>query len=91
MGSGSFTSAQIESETTSTAINYFHGAYKVEFSTPIIVNRGSFEIELSHSGYTFSESAYVGWIREHERVVNLFTSPDYTIKNPLAVEIWELR
>lgn len=88
LGSATFTSADIEAIDGVTALNYFHGAYKVEFTDPVIVNRGEFEIELSHSGYTFAESAYLGWIREHERIINPFTSTGNDAENPLAVEIW---
>lgn len=88
LGSKEFTSASIEAATSSTALNYFHGRVAVIFDSPIVVNRGTFEIKLSSSGYSFSEAAYIGWIREHERVVNVFTPTTSTLNNPLAVEVW---
>lgn len=88
--SESFDSAEMESLVDDiSATNFYHGAYKIEFSSPIRVIRGDFQIVLSHSGYAFSESAYLGWIREHERLVNEFTSPNNYAKHPLAVEVWE--
>jgi len=90
IGSVTFTSAQMESDITAvTATNVFHGPYRLTFAAPLVLNRGTFQIKMISSGYTFSESAYFGWIREHERVVNNFTSTGNTRNNPLAIELWE--
>lgn len=88
LGSKNFTSADIEALDGVTALNYYHGAFRVLFDNPIVLNPGTVEIKLSHSGYTFSESAYLGWIREHERTVNQFTDTGNDFQNPLAVELW---
>lgn len=88
LGSKDFTSASIEGDGPATATNYFHGPVALIFDSPIVVNRGAFEITLSSSGYTFSEAAYIGWIAEHENIVNNFTSTGNTLDNPLSVEIW---
>lgn len=88
LGSKSFTSADIETIDGVTASNYFHGAYRLTFANPIILNPGQVTVKLTSSGYTFSESAYIGWIREHERTVNAFTDTGNDWQNPLAVEFW---
>lgn len=88
IGSVSFTSADIESNTAATNSNYFHGPYLIDFTNPVIVQPGTFQIKLSAAGYSFSESAYFGWVREHERIINNFTDPINDAENPLAVEFW---
>ena len=92
VGSKTFTSAQMESEIADvTSVNFFHGPYKIEFDSPIVVNRGSFDIKLSHSGYSFSETDYIGWVREHERTVNDFAAVSTNTEHPKAVEVWEYK
>ena len=89
LGSKSLTSTEIESLYTDiTNINYAHGPIKFEFDNPIVVNRGAFSIQLSSSGYSFSENAYFGWTRKHEGFVNIFTDPNLITSNPLSVEVW---
>lgn len=91
LGEQSLTSLDIENNSEATSINYFHGPFRILFDSPIIINKGDFEIRLTSSGYTFSDASYLGWIREHDRIVNDFIPTDSTYHNPLAVELWEWR
>jgi len=67
--SKTFTSADIKSD-LSTSDNYAHLWKALEFSNPIYLSKGTYTLELSHSGYSFSESSYLGWIKEHENIFN---------------------
>lgn len=89
LGSVSTTSAAIESTTTSTNINFFHGHLSFQFTNPIIVNRGSFLIELSASGYTFTENDYFGWVKPHENkyITESYTAADDS-QNSFGIQIW---
>jgi hypothetical protein len=70
------TSADIEANSDATPTNYFHGYYRFDFSGPIVINPGSFTVRLNSSGYTFSESAYIGWVKPHE---NKLVEEGYTL------------
>lgn len=65
--SKTFTSADIKSD-LSTSDNYAHLWKVIEFSNPVHLSKGSYTLELSHSGYTFSDTSYLGWIKEHENI-----------------------
>jgi hypothetical protein len=90
--SEALTSSYIEANSSSTALNYSHGFIKFNFTNPFILNAGDFTLELSNDSYTFSESAYVGWVKYHEN--NPFTqdySPNNGVNNTFGVEFWETR
>jgi hypothetical protein len=89
LASKSYTATEIETLAGLTPGDYFHGPFNFEFDDSIVVNKGNFTIQLSASGYTFSESAYFGWVKPHE---DISVDIDYTItngrQNPFGVEIW---
>lgn len=63
--------------------------FPVIFDQAIHLPTGDYKLRLSSSGYSFSESAYMGWVRDHEdlKVPLLYTPPD-DFHNPLSYEIW---
>ena len=84
-----FTSLDIENSTPSTAINFYHGRYNVGLDSPVVINEGTFEVRITSSGYSFSESDYLGWIKPHE---NIRIESDYNItndaQNAFGLELW---
>jgi len=72
--------------------NYSHGFYSFEFDTAINLTPATYTLELSSSGYTFDDAAYVGWIKEHENNTNNFTSTiSNYFDNPFSFQIWEYK
>lgn len=84
----SLTSAEIETNAGLNPNEFMHGPINFEFSNGVPINRGTFQIKLTNSGYAFSESAYLAWQRPHENFINDFTDPNNVIQNPLGVELW---
>lgn len=69
LASVDFTSAEIKTN-LSTSDNYAYLWKTLQFSDPVFVSKGSYSLVLSSSGYSFSESSYLGWIKEHENIFN---------------------
>ena len=90
--STAITSTYLEANTDATAINYFHGQIRFDFASPFVIQRGDLTLELTAAGYTFSESAYFGWVKRHE---NLVFTQDYTPASgaykPFGVEFWKYK
>ena len=89
LASQDFTSAEIKTD-LSTSDNYAHIWKVIQFNDPVFLLDDDYILELSSSGYTFSESAYVGWIKEHESQFNdtSFTGL-YDIDRPFSFQIFE--
>jgi len=89
--SKTFTSADIKSD-LSTADNYAYLWKVLDFSGNLQLENGTYTLEISSSGYTFSESAYLGWIRPHENIFNTGDgSNDSILNNPFGFRIFELK
>ena len=89
--SQTFDSAEIKSD-LSTSDNFAHIWKRLVFSTPFQLSKGTYTLELSSSGYTFAESAYIGWIREYENVFNETSGTiDTLFDNPFSFQIFENR
>ena len=87
LASASFTSADIKSD-LSTTDDYAYLYKALNFSLPL--KKGSYQLVLSSSGYTYSASSFIGWIKSHENVfIEPTTSLDNFIDNPLDVLIYE--
>jgi len=87
LASASFTSADIKSD-LSTTDDYAYLYKALNFSLPL--KKGSYQLVLSSSGYTYSASSFMGWIKSHENVfIEPTTSSDNFIDNPLDVLIYE--
>lgn len=93
VGSATFTAASLKSD-IGTAHDYFFAWANLTPLPPgggasdvISLKPGTVTFELSSSGYTFSDSAWIGWVQEHE-----FAIPtDYTVstdtQNPRSVKL----
>lgn len=87
--SKSLTMAAIITGASWTAGQYHHGMLNFEFDSPLVLYPESYVVQLTSTGYTFSESSYVGWIKSHEDQVNeisgdIVLPTDY----PHEFEIW---
>lgn len=91
LASRDFTSTELKS-LLNTANNYAHGFFKLDFDEPVPLKNGTYQVELSASGYTFSESAYLAWVKDHD---NVFHEIDGTVDGdedkPLTFELWTYR
>jgi len=91
IGTKSLTSADIESMNTEgiTASNYYHGYITFEFDVFSYLKRGVYTVELNSSGYVFSENAWIGWIKDHDRFnYPRNFSPVTDLTNPYTIEMW---
>ena len=85
--SKTFTSAEIKSDLETTD-NYAHIWKGIVFSNPAHIENGQYELELSSSGYTYSDTSYLGWIREHENLTNeIDGTPVSDMQNPRAFQL----
>ena len=87
-----YTAAEIETLAGFTANQYHHGYFTFEFDSHYPIKRNTtYRIELTSSGYSFSESAYIAWIRPHENGFNNSTI-DLTdaANNPFGYQVWSL-
>jgi len=88
LGSLSFTSADIQSDlNTSNTYAYLHKA--LEFTNDIPLRAGTYTLEMSASGYTYSPDSFISWVKNND----LFFEVDGTISNdtnnPHSFELWE--
>lgn len=67
LASADFTSTVIKSD-LSTSDNYAHLYKALTFSLPL--KKGSYDLVLSSSGYTYSSSSFLGWVKSYENVFN---------------------
>ena len=88
IASKSFTSAQFYSAIP-TANIYAHAYFSVQLDNKVHLPSTVYKLRLSASGYTFLNTSYVGWVRDHEDLkVPLGFIPDSDLFNPLSYEIW---
>jgi len=91
LGSASLDIATIKTNAVFANNQYHYGFIRWQFADNLVLNRGTYTIELTSSGYTFSPSSYFGWIREYEALTNNITEgqvANLDIENPLSVQIW---
>lgn len=70
--------------------NFAHGYFLFEFDKPIAMRAKTYNIEVSGvNGYTFSDSAYLGWIKEHDPLkVNTGPNLGDPFKNAFSYQLW---
>lgn len=86
-----FTSASIKTD-LSTSNNYAWIWKAFQFTNPIPLASGVYTLELSSSGYTFSDSSYLGWISDYESDYQRQTdTPSNDGENPQAFQLFEYR
>lgn len=82
------TSATSLSASEINSSNFFHGFVRFEMKVQLMKDV-TYRIVLKSSGYTFSESAYLGWCNSYDFPVY---SSDYPITQvtqyPLSLEAW---
>lgn len=85
--SKSFTSSDIKTSLDTTN-NNAHVFYPVINDNPCQIERGTYTITLSSSGYTQTSSSYIGWIQQFEDIQNVLSyTPSGIGSRPLAVRI----
>lgn len=67
--SESFSSNDIKNA-IGTTDNYAHVFYPIIPIDPVQIESGSFTIKLTSSGYSPTESAFIGWVQQHENIQN---------------------
>ena len=89
LASGDFTSADMQTQ-MGTTDNYFWLNAAVTFSGLVALKKGTYDLVLSSSGYTYSPLSFIAWVRSHENIFNERTDTfvDYTT-NPFDVLIYE--
>jgi hypothetical protein len=69
---------------------YAHLLYRVDLNKTLPLKKGTYKLKLSSSGYIYSDSSFLGWVKEHENLkgeVNGVPSSDS--QNPLTFELVE--
>jgi len=90
LSSKSITLAEIKSSASWLDNEYHWGMILFNLDNNVPVQKDvTYTIELSASGYSFNESSYVGWIKEHEDETNTFTKTTGTdFNNPFSYQLW---
>lgn len=72
--------------------NYFHGYIRFDITIGLMIGK-TYRIALvAAGGYTFSESAYIGWCNGYDLgKYNLSYESNSTFEEPLDMEIWSLQ
>lgn len=83
----SFTSANAKAA-ANLSENYFHIYYSLS-TTPFMLPRGTYEIKLEHSGYTFNTSSWMGWCKDLVPFGRLTGTPSDFTENPFSFTILE--
>jgi len=87
LSTATFTSADIKTD-LSTTDDYAYLYKALNFSLPL--KKGSYDLVLSSSGYTYDASSFLGWIKSHENVfIEPTTAIGNFIDNSLDVLIYE--
>ena len=85
----SFTSQDIKSS-CGLSEAYFHAYYAISM-TPFLLPRGEYTIKLESSGYTFSESSFVGWCKDVDPVGRVSGTPENYTENPFSFNLIEYK
>jgi len=87
--SKSFTSADIKTDLSTTdAYAWLYKAIQFDYTIPL--RAGSYDFVLSHSGYTYSDSSFLGWVKSHENIFNsLSDAYSGDTNNPQDILIYE--
>jgi len=88
LGSVSFTSADIQSD-LNTSNNYAYIYKKLEFTNDIPLRAGSYTVEMSSSGYTYSASSFMGWAKNNDVFFDITGTVNNETNNPHSFELWE--
>jgi hypothetical protein len=68
---------------------YAHVHLPLLLASPKSLPPGEYKLKLESTGYTFSESSYLAWVKEHENLcVPLGYSPTSHAQNPMTYKLW---
>ena len=72
-----------------TVDDFAHGFFPFIDDSLMIVENGDFTVTLTAvSGYSYNESSFIGWVRQHEDIQNAMNyTPLNDSENPLAARI----
>lgn len=88
LGSVSFTSADIQSDlSTSNTYAYLHKA--LEFTNDIPLRAGTYTLEMSSSGYTYSANSFMAWVKNNDTYFTINGAVNNLTNNPHSFELWE--
>lgn len=91
LASQTFTSAEIQSD-LSTANAYAYLWKTITFDNPLQLDADTYTLEISSSGYTFSETGYLAWIKEHENQWHTQTgTADSVFDNTFSFQIFDYK
>ena len=77
LASSSFTSQDCKDD-LSTANDYIRINKALILSQPLSIDGGTYTLELSSSGYTYTSSSFIGWVKEHENIFSDITGTTET-------------
>ena len=70
------------------AVAFFHGFIRFDINAGLKAGT-TYRLFLVPSGYTFTESDYVGWVKDHEDTqIGVSYSPSSGFLSPLSAQIW---
>lgn len=75
------------------SVAYYHGFVSFIFDYPPSLEAGTYTIVLSASGYTFTDTDHLGWLRDfdHKVLNNTGTTAANAIQEPLSHRIYSYR
>lgn len=84
-----FDSAELKNDLDTTD-DYLYLFKIIDCNNSLVLKSGSYDFELTASGYTYSSGSYLAWIKSHENIFNEVngTSTSYA-NNPYDVLIYE--
>jgi hypothetical protein len=83
------TSAEINSLANFTANQYQWGWFTWEFSEIINLDiETTYTIELTSDAYTFSETGYIAWIKEHYSEINKTENTTEDLEKCFSYQLW---
>lgn len=89
LASKSLTTATIKANASFNDNEHHHGVFNFQFTTPIILNKGTYTISFTTSGYTFATGSFISWVKPHDNLINTFTitttNDDF---RPFGYELW---
>lgn len=90
--SKTFTSADIKAALDNTTDSYAHVFYPIIPANPLQLEKGTYTLKLSASGYAPTVTSFLAWCKQYENLNNeLDYSPSNDGENPLAFRLKEFK
>lgn len=76
-----------------TTDDYAHLFYKLDFGEEVYIDKGTYTLKMRHSGYSYSNTSWIGWVHMHDDPINEYTysTPGTDNRLPLTFELYEKR